>query len=215
MNKIVSKQHCPIQGLYAITDPLLLSTENLMPAVELAIRGGARVIQYRNKLASATLQYEQARQLSALCKRHQICFIINDDAELAKRVTADGVHIGKSDGKITKVRKQLGDKAIIGVSCYNRLESAQKAIAQGADYVAFGRFFPSKTKPDAVQAELQLLEDASRLLTVPIVAIGGVTRNNATQLISHGADAIAVINDLFHDKQAIYNTAKAYQAFFN
>jgi len=215
LNPRISKQHSPIQGLYAITDPLLLSAENLISAVEQAILGGARVIQYRNKLASDTQQYEQALQLSALCKQYQVCFIINDDAQLAKQVAADGVHVGKDDGKIAEARKHLGEKAIIGVSCYNQLENAHQAIAQGADYVAFGRFFPSKTKPDAVQADLQLLEDAARQLTVPIVAIGGVTRNNASQLIYHGTDAIAVINDLFQDNQTIYNTAKTYQMLFN
>lgn len=203
-----------IQGLYAITDPELIIAEKLIPAVKDAILGGAKIIQYRNKSATHTQQLEQAQQLSSLCKQYQVCFIINDDPELAKAVAADGVHVGKEDGKIADARKQLGHQAIIGVSCYNQLESAQKAIEQGADYVAFGRFFPSKTKPDALQAELHLLEQASRQLSVPIVAIGGITRDNAPQLIKRGANAIAVINDLFHNSQDIYNTAKAYQTLF-
>ena len=121
----------------------------------------------------------------------------------------------KKSGKIADARKLLGEQAIIGVSCYNQLNNAQRAIAQGADYVAFGRFFPSKTKPDAIQADLQLLEQASQQLNVPIVAIGGIKRDNAQELIKRGADAIAVINDLFHDEQEIYNTARIYQELFS
>ena len=204
-----------IQGLYAITDPCLIPAEKLIASVTQAILGGARVIQYRNKSASKTIQYQEAGQLSSLCKQHEVCFIINDDAQLAKAVDADGVHVGKEDGKIADARKCLGKQAIIGVSCYNQLENAQHSIAQGADYVAFGRFFPSRTKPEAVQADLQLLKEASQQLSVPIVAIGGINRDNAQQLIHYGADSVAVINDLFHNTQDIYQSAKIYQTLFN
>lgn len=204
-----------IQGLYAITAPELIPPEEFIASIESAIIGGAQIIQYRNKTASESQRYQQASQLSRLCKQHKVCFIINDDPQLAKAVAADGVHVGKEDGKIADARKQLGDQAIIGVSCYNQLINAQKAIAQGADYVAFGRFFSSKTKPDAIQADLQLLDQASQQLNVPIVAIGGIKRDNAQELIKRGADAIAVINDLFHDKQEICNTARIYQELFS
>ncbi|MCU7939738.1 MAG: thiamine phosphate synthase [gamma proteobacterium symbiont of Bathyaustriella thionipta] len=210
-----SKTINKINGLYAITDPRLIPEEKLIASVEQAILGGARVIQYRNKLASKTTQYTQAGQLSTLCKQHNICFIINDDPQLAKAVKANGVHVGKKDGQIADARKQLGSQAIIGVSCYNQLNNAHDSIAQGADYVAFGRFFPSKTKPHAVQADLQLLKEASVQLSVPIVAIGGINRDNVQQLIQCGANSVAVINDLFHNNQDIYNTAKIYQALFN
>lgn len=203
-----------IQGLYAITDAELIADNELFSAVEAAILGGAKVIQYRNKSASNALQYQQAEQLRALCQQHQVLFLINDDPALARAVNADGVHVGRDDGKIADARKQLGAQAIIGVSCYNQLKNAQHAISQGADYIAFGRFFPSKTKPHALQAELSLLAQAELHLNVPIVAIGGITLHNARQLISHGADAIAVIHSLFHNKQQIMNTAKAYQALF-
>ncbi len=204
-----------IHGLYAITAPELMPADKLIISIEQAIQGGARIIQYRNKSASPALQHQEAKQLSLLCKRHNVCFIINDDPELAKAVNADGVHVGRDDGKIADARKQLGQQAIIGVSCYNRLENAQNAIVQGADYVAFGRFFPSKTKPDAMQADLQLLEVANQSLNVPIVAIGGIKQDNAQELIKRGADAIAVINDLFHDEQEICNSARIYQGFFS
>ncbi len=212
---IVLEKTKKIQGLYAITAPELISPEALVSSIESAILGGAQVIQYRNKSASESQKYQEASQLSRLCKQHKVCFIINDDPQLAKAVNADGVHVGREDGKIADARKQLGEQAIIGVSCYNQLDNAQRAIDQGADYVAFGRFFPSKTKPDAVQADLQLLEQASQQLNAPIVAIGGIKRDNAQELIKRGADAIAVINDLFHDRYEIYNTAKIYEGFFN
>ncbi len=203
-----------IHGLYAITSPELTTDEKLLQAVEAAIRGGAQIIQYRNKQASATQQYQQAGELALLCQQHEVCFIINDDAQLAKAVAADGVHVGRDDGKIENARRMLGPQAIIGVSCYNHLENAHKAIAEGADYVAFGRFFASKTKPDAVPADLSLLEAAARQLKVPIVAIGGIKQDNAQQLIQRGADAVAVIHDLFHDEQQIYHTARIYQGLF-
>ncbi|MCU7837592.1 MAG: thiamine phosphate synthase [gamma proteobacterium symbiont of Taylorina sp.] len=204
-----------IMGLYAITDPQLISDKHLFRSVEFAILGGAKVVQYRNKLASQVQQYEQAEQLSYLCQQHQVTFIINDDPLLAKSVKAAGVHLGQDDGKIADARQLLGEQGIIGVSCYNRIEKAISAMEQGADYIAFGRFFPSKTKPAAVQAEDNLLEQARQQLSIPIVAIGGINLNNASQLIKHGADAIAVIHSLFHEPQEIYNTAKAYQALFN
>lgn len=203
-----------IQGLYAITSAELTPDNKLLKAVEDVIRGGAKIIQYRNKRASDTLQYQQAKELALLCRQHQVCFIINDDPQLAKAVAADGVHVGREDGKIADARTLLGEQAIIGVSCYNRLENAHKAVAEGADYVAFGRFFASQTKPHAMQADLSLLDEAAQQLSVPIVAIGGIKQDNAQQLIQRGADAIALIHDLFHDEQQIYHTARIYQRFF-
>lgn len=214
-SEVAFKKAEKIQGLYAITAPELLQPDELLRSIESVIIGGAQIIQYRNKLASESEKIQQASHISQLCKQHNVCFIINDDPKLAKLVNADGVHVGKEDGKIADARKLLGEQAIIGVSCYNQLENAQKAIAQGADYVAFGRFFPSKTKPDALQADLHLLELAHQQLDVPIVAIGGIKRDNAQELIKRGADAIAVINDLFHDEQKICSTAKIYQQLFS
>lgn len=204
-----------IQGLYAITDPTLINDLDLMQAVTLAIKGGARVIQYRNKLACAELQEIQAQALAQLCKQYNVCFIINDDPQLAKKVNADGVHVGKDDGKISAARKILGSDAIIGISCYNQLDNVRQAKADGADYIALGRFFPSKTKPDAVQATLELLEQVKQEIDLPVVAIGGINHDNAEALIAHGADAIAVIYDLFHNKQSIEQTAQTLQNLFN
>ncbi len=212
---LAQEKYQRIQGLYAITDPHLISAEKLIESIEQAILGGTRIVQYRNKLATKTLQLEQAQQLGKLCKQHDVCFIINDDPHLAQAVNADGVHIGKDDSKIIDARKQLGKQAIIGVSCYNQLANAQQALKQGADYIAFGRFFPSKTKPNAIQAEPQLLEQAVKQLPTAIVAIGGINQHNALSLINSGANALAVINDLFQDPDNIFKTAKVYQTFFN
>ncbi len=177
--------------------------------------GGARIIQYRNKPASAELQLKQAQTLAQICKQHQVCFIINDDPQLAKKVNANGVHVGKDDGLIADARKILGADAIIGVSCYNQLENARQAQADGADYIALGRFFLSQTKPDAVQASLKLLAQVQHVIDLPIVVIGGISRDNAGQLIEHGADAIAVIYDLFHNKHIIKQAAQEFQLLFD
>lgn len=203
-----------IYGLYGITDPILLSDTELLTGVSAAIKGGLKVLQYRNKKLSVEDQYQQALALSELCRQHQVCFIINDNYELALKVGADGVHIGKDDGRVSAARSYLGADAIVGVSCYNDISNAKKAISEGASYVAFGRFFPSKTKPQAVQAKLDLIKEAREQLAVPVVAIGGINRENATQLIARGAHSVAVIHDLFHNMQSIYETAKAYHQLF-
>jgi len=197
-----------IEGLYAITvdnDP------NIVANVKAALAGGASVIQYRDKTASAEKKHRIAVQLKNLCADKAL-FIINDDIALAKSVDADGVHLGKDDSDIGKARQLLGNK-IIGVSCYNQLSLAQEAQAAGVDYIAFGRFFSSTTKPMAVQASPELLIEAKKILSVPVVAIGGITVNNADSLIKLGADSVAVINGLFGQLN-ITKTAQQYCALF-
>lgn len=185
-----------LHGLYGITrDDLPL--ELMLQRVESALRGGMRILQYRNKQTVDPPIRQQARALRELCRTYDALFLINDDVALARDVAADGVHLGRDDAKLTEARVHLGADAIIGVSCYNQLALAEQAQRQGADYVAFGRFFPSRSKPDAVQAELSVLEQARAQLQLPIVAIGGITTDNGAQLIQHGADALAVINALF------------------
>jgi len=186
-----------ITGLYAIADTHYLGDARLVAAVAEAIEGGARVIQYRDKIHNATERARQAMQLAELCREHGLLFIVNDDVELAQQVEADGVHLGRGDASVANARAQLGSRAIIGVSCYNEIERAFKAQASGVDYVAFGRFFPSRTKPGAVPAELSLLREARNQLHLPIVAIGGITPENGASLIAAGADALAVIEGVF------------------
>ena len=157
-------------GLYAITDSILLPTECLADAVAEAIAGGASVIQYRDKSGDTVKRQQEAQQLRDICRQTHTCLIINDDVELAKQVEADGVHIGRDDGAIEHARAVLGEQAIIGASCYNALDNAQAAINAGADYVAFGRFFPSKTKPHAVAADALLLHWAKQLNCPVILA---------------------------------------------
>ncbi len=185
-----------IRGLYAIT-PDGQDTAELLRRVRLALSGGARVIQYRNKRADAALRVEQAIALRVLTREFSVPLIINDDARLAQQVEADGVHLGGEDGSVAAARALLGDGGIIGVSCYNRLSLAHDAVSMGADYVAFGSFFASTVKPDAVAATPELLRQARAALDVPLVAIGGITADNATQLLEAGADALAVISAVF------------------
>lgn len=185
-----------IKGLYAIT-PDELDTGKLLQQVEKALRGGAAVLQYRNKLADSGLQLEQALVLREMTRRFGTIFIVNDDVQLALQVSADGVHLGADDGDITAARAVLGRDKLIGASCYNRAPLAAEAVRQGADYVAFGAFFPSGVKPGAVAADVSVLKNARNELKVPIVAIGGITLENGSQLVAAGADALAVISALW------------------
>ncbi len=187
-----------LRGLYGITDETLLPhTHALLSASEAALRGGMSILQYRAKSLTQAEKTRQAVALRRLCDEFGALFIVNDDVDLAKTVAADGVHVGRDDAAIEQARAMLGAEAIIGVSCYNRLDLALQAQQQGADYVAFGRFFASNTKPQAVQAEPDLLQQAKAQLDIPLCAIGGITTGNADQLVAQGADMIAVIDDLF------------------
>lgn len=185
------------RGLYAITDSKLLSPEQLVEAVALAIQGGAQMIQYRNKGGDAGQRQWEASDLNNMCRPLGVPLIINDDVEMAAQVFAAGVHLGRDDADVAAARAKLGPRAIIGVSCYNDIERAIAAQKAGADYVAFGSFFPSRVKPDAVRAEVALLQEAKQQLTIPVVAIGGITADNGRQLIDAGADMLAVITEVF------------------
>lgn len=199
-------------GLYAITDSERLSDERLVSAVEAAVRGGAVMVQYRDKDGSSALRLNQARALQSICVNAGVPLIINDDAELAHRVGAAGVHLGQADGSPTAARRLLGDGAIIGVTCHADFELARFAVAAGADYLAFGRFFPSATKPDAPPASTDVLTDA-RQFGKPVVAIGGISLENGGALIDAGADLLAVVGGLF-DTSAIENRARTFRQLF-
>lgn len=189
--------HPRLHGLYAIADTQYLPAARLAPAVEAAIAGGARVIQYRDKRHDAASRVRQARDLAAICRRHGVLFLVNDDVVLAEAAGADGVHLGRGDMLPAAARRLLGPGKIIGVSCYNELERALAAERAGADYVAFGSFFPSRTKPQAVRATPDLLRAAKQRLPIPVVAIGGITPENGAALIEAGADMLAVIEGVF------------------
>ena len=185
-----------ISGLYAIT-PECADTESLVQQVRQALSGGVHLVQYRSKEGDVALRHEQANELLSLCRQFRVPLIINDDIRLADLTGADGVHLGKDDGSVREARLILGPDKIIGVSCYGDLQRAFDAEAHGANYVAFGSFFPSPTKPGATAAPLTLLHEAKCSLNIPIVAIGGISADNVTPLIEAGADAVAVISALF------------------
>jgi thiamine-phosphate pyrophosphorylase len=173
------------------------ATQSLIRRVELALAGGARLVQYRDKSRDLSLRLAQARALGTLCDAAGVPLIINDDIQLAAAVSADGVHLGRDDPDPREARRLLGPSALIGVSCYDRLDLAEAAQAAGADYVAFGSFFPSSTKPLAVRADLDLLRQARRRIRLPLVAIGGITPENGAALIEAGADLLAVVSGVF------------------
>lgn len=183
-----------MKGLYAVT-PDTASTETLIHLVEQALDGGIAALQYRNKLADANLREVQARALLRLTRPRRVPLIINDDVALAAAIDADGAHVGKDDGEVATARSRLPGK-LLGVSCYANLDSARAAVAAGADHVAFGSVFASETKPGAARAPLALFGEA-RALGVPLVAIGGITLDNALLAIAAGADCVAIISDLF------------------
>ncbi len=186
-----------LKGLYAITDPNLIQADQLINSVKQAILGGAHLIQYRNKTGLAEVCIREASTLLNLCNQYDIPLIINDDVALARQIGAQGVHIGKLDVRMDQARDILGSHAIIGVSCYNRMDLALSAQTQGANYVAFGSFFNSATKPNAIQANVNLIYQAKQTLDIPVCAIGGITIDNATLLIDAGIDMLAVIHGVF------------------
>lgn len=197
-----------ISGLYAIT-PDLKNTNDLLNKTQQVLAGGVQLIQYRNKLADEILLREQAKLLLQLCREYEIPLIINDHLDLAIEIDADGLHVGQNDVSITKARNQLGHNKIVGASCYNNLNLAIQAEKEGADYVAFGAFFPSFTKPNTVSVSMNLINQAKKKISVPIVGIGGIKLTNARTAIQSGCAAIAVCNDLFHTEN-IKATAARY-----
>ena len=200
------------RGLYAITDDALLA-HRLLPAVQAALSGGCRWVQYRSKCTDAQQRRREAAQLVELCRTHNASLLINDDVALAKTVGADGVHLGQDDMSLTEARRILGKQAIIGITCHNSLTLAQAAQQNGANYVAFGRFFASGTKQSASPADLSVLRAAKAQLAIPVVAIGGITLDNAPSVLQEGADMLAVVGDLF-SAQNITARAQAYTALF-
>jgi len=196
-----------LRGLYAIT-PELSDSEELVRRVAQALEGGVTALQYRNK---ARQSLDEARALASLCRRSGVPFIVNDDLDIALASNADGVHLGRDDCDLSVARLKLPGK-LLGVSCYDSFAAAQSAVAAGADYVAFGSVFASPTKPAAVRAPHSLF-GAARTLGVPLVAIGGITLDNAPRLLAAGADCLAVISDLF-DAPDIAARARAYGKLF-
>ena len=179
-------------GLYVITDAG--SEHHVTSQAERAIAGGATIVQYRDKDSSRRKRIEEASALQRICTAAGVPLLINDDIQLAATVGAAGVHVGRDDASLREARELLGSKAISGVSCYSDIEHARAMEQGGASYVAFGCFFPSSTKPDVAPAAPGVLADAKRRLSVPMVAIGGITPENGASLIEAGADMLAIIS---------------------
>ena len=185
----------PRRGLYLIT-PNAADTERLLQQVRAVLPAQPVLLQYRSKATSADVRYEQAHALAALCARHGVGLIVNDDVALAQRVGALGVHLGRDDATLGSARATLGGQAILGATCHDDLALAERAVADGADYIAFGAFFVSPSKPQARRASIDVLR-ASSHLGVPRVAIGGISADNAELLVRAGADLLAVISGVF------------------
>jgi thiamine-phosphate pyrophosphorylase len=202
-----------IKGLYAVT-PDFLNTELLCEKVAAALQGGASIVQYRNKATDVGLRLRQATALLALCRSHKVPLIINDHLDLCAQIDADGLHIGTTDCDLSAARRLLGADKIIGASCYNQLDLALKAEQQGASYAAFGACFSSDTKPNAVNAPLSLFAEAKQKIKIPLIAIGGITLDNAPQVIAAGANSIAVVGALF-GADDIAATSERFAHLFN
>ena len=186
-----------LQGLYAIADVQHTRTPDFLERVQAVLAAGVPLIQYRDKVNDRGVRTRIAQQLRRLARKHRSLLIINDDVELAQAVEADGVHLGREDCGIGEARARLGADRIIGASCYDDYGNAVEAVANGADYIAFGSFFASPTKPSAPRADHDLITRAKQELEVPVCAIGGITPENALALLDAGADMIAVISSLF------------------
>lgn len=195
-----------LTGLYVIADAECIGTDEIISKTEKVLAADVKIIQYRDKVNSQKARYKVAEQLRKLTHEHECLLLINDDAQLAKSIDADGVHLGKDDISVKQARKLLGKNKIIGASCYTQIENAQTAINASANYIAFGSFYPSTTKPNAPRADIELITKTKKQFDTPVCAIGGITPKNATKLLNAGADMIAVISAVFNassPKQAV------------
>ncbi len=202
-----------IKGLYVIT-PDSADLNTLIQKTQLAIEGGAFMVQYRSKILNRDVKMQQCAAILRLCREYDVPCIVNDDVEMCRILKADGVHLGENDDNIAEVRRILGEDSIIGSSCYDQLNRAKQAQKEGASYVAFGAVFPTPTKPNAPRATLELLREAKSEIQIPIVAIGGITMNNAHDVIETGIDAIAVITNLY-ESNSIKETAETLSQMFH
>lgn len=186
-----------LNGLYVITDKKLIKRNSFVETIEMAIKGGARIVQLREKETPDDVVVNLGKAIINVTKRYGVPLIINDSPELAKEIGADGVHLGGEDASIEQSRTLLGSEAIIGVSCYNQIERGINAVRSGADYVAFGTPYNTPTKPDREPTSIEILNQAVKLINIPIFAIGGITKDNVKPILKTGVDGIAVITSVF------------------
>lgn len=192
-----------LQGLYLLADESILPFSHWANTLPACLDAGVRLVQYRGKQQSASQQQDHAGQLLHWCRERAIPLLVNDDPALCRALDADGVHLGRDDGALRQARAQLGPHKLLGHSCYNDLARAREAVAAGADYVSFGRLFPSDTKPQASPASLAIIQQAAAHLSVPICGIGGITVNNAIQVRQAGADLLCVGGGILAQDQAV------------
>ena len=185
-----------MKGLYIVT-PDWDDTQKLLEITELALRGGAALVQYRHKSASPALRQEQAECLLALCRTYQHPFIINDHVDLCLALDADGVHVGGTDASVAQVRAAVGAGKIVGASCYGDLQLARDAYRAGASYIAFGGFYPSRVKKYPVTTSPDIIAQAKAESPLPSVVIGGMTQENSAPLVACGADMVAAISSVY------------------
>ena len=202
-----------ISGLYVVTDEYLLGQQRFEIAVRAALMGGTQLIQFRDKIHDANTRRDAALTVRKLCHQYSVPLIVNDDVDMAMEIGADGVHLGAYDISCAEARSRLGTKAIVGISCYNSLEKAQRAQNDGASYIALGSFYPSPTKPTAERASLATLQQAKKMLDIPVVAIGGITPENGRILVDAGADALAVVSGVLRQSDPC-NAARCFAKLF-
>ena len=189
-----------LKGIYAVTDEVLTPKSTIVKQVEEALEAGAKVIQLRDKSSTDDELEPIAKSLQALCDQKNATFFINDRVQLAKKIGADGVHVGFSDQTVKETREEVGEKMLIGVSCYGDIERAKQAVNDGADYVAFGAFYPSKTKPKADVVSKEVIFKAKAELDVPVFVIGGINRKNINEIVDFQPDLYALVSDIFESE---------------
>lgn len=201
-----------LNGLYVITDNTLTPKESLLNQVKEALEGGAKIVQLRDKKNSIEEIKKEAIELNSLTKKYNAKFILNDEVSLAIELGCDGLHIGKSDYyRVKEIRENF--KGILGVSCYGDIEKAKEMENIGVDYVAFGSFYSSPTKPNSSLVSLEVLEKAKRELNIPICAIGGINRENISEITKYNIDMVAVISDIWNSSD-IKEVSKKYSSLF-
>lgn len=185
-----------LRGLYIVT-PDWDDTAQLLAATEMALQNGAALVQYRHKTADPAQRRDQASALLALCRQYEVPLIINDHVDLCLEIGADGIHVGGTDASIAEVRQAVGPDRIVGASCYGTLELAHAAHRDGASYVAFGGFYPSRVKKYDFRTAPEIIAQSKREIALPVVVIGGITLENAPPLVAQGADMVAVISSVY------------------
>lgn len=182
--------------LYAVTDRAWTGRQSLYEQVEAALKGGATCIQLREKDLNEEDFLRESIEMAALCKKYKVPFLINDNVEIAIKCHADGVHVGQKDMKASQVRQRVGKDMIIGVSAHS-VEEALEAVKSGADYLGVGAVFSTSTKSDAEVLSRQVLRDICSAVDIPVVAIGGISKANISQLSGIGVDGVALVSAIF------------------